>query len=67
MRNARARSGNNALRDARRLLNENGHATTISQSVSVVPGGNYIFSAWVSHDNANSGCTISVYARLYVN
>ena len=65
--NARAHSGNNALRAV--FLNENGHSATISQSVFVVPGGNYIFSALVSHDSANmnSGCFMFVYAKPYVS
>ncbi len=39
-------------------LNEAGHNSVLAQDVTVVPGGNYTLSIWLSHDNAagTAGC-----------
>ena len=33
-------------------LNDDGHSSVLTQDVTVVPGGNYTLSIWLSHDNA---------------
>jgi hypothetical protein len=60
----RVHSGSNAFRAI--FLNNNGHSTVMSQSVYVVPGGNYSVSGWITHDNpTNSNCGFAVYAMPY--